>query len=85
MQAFHSSDLPPSLDWFGDLLVESRPVVQWPNLQELDERIQLLDVILPKTPKRFSWLLTSTSYGKKDLHRCSGQTPPILPFEITAR
>ena len=48
MQALHSPYLPPSLNRFGDLLIESLPIIQWPNLKELDERIQLLHTILPE-------------------------------------
>ena len=33
--------------WFSDRGVERRPVVQWLDAQELDQRVNLLDPVLP--------------------------------------
>lgn len=47
MQSFHGAHLPPRFYRVSNLFVERRPVIEGSNLQEFDERVELLDTVLP--------------------------------------
>ena len=47
VQPLHGADLPAGLHGLVDLLVERLPVVEGTDLQELEQRVQLFDAVLP--------------------------------------
>jgi len=53
VQPFHGADLPACFHRLIDLLIERLPIVERTDLQELEQRVQLLHTVLPRSASRF--------------------------------
>ena len=69
------------LDGLCDRRVEGAPVIERADSQELDKRVDLLDVVLPTEEAHQFRTGTQSLYH---LHGCTGEAPPVLRVQGTA-